>query len=162
MDSYLRIVGGRFDGNMKKAISISLSALLAAYVLTIFLPIDPDEARPGTRLYGEVAEGVVDWSVIDSGKLVTVQTSTWYLIPHSVTVTSWVADGNYYLGCGRCATKVWPTHIARNPEVVVKIDGKLYKGRAFLATGVERHTALTVPLGDDIPIGDEAYRVDLR
>ncbi len=57
----------------------------------------------------------VDWSFIERGTLVTVQTSPWHLIPHSVTVTSWVADGD-----------------------------------------------LSVPLGDDIPDGDEAYRVDPR
>ena len=147
---------------MKNAITISLSVLLAGYVLAIFLPLNPDEARPGTRLSGEAAEGEVDWSLIEGGKLVTVQTSTWYLIPHSVTVTSWVADGNYYLGCGGCVAKVWPTHIARNPEVLVKIDGKLYEGQAFLATGSERRTALGVPLGDDIPDGGEAYRFDPR
>ena len=147
---------------MKKTITISLSVLLSGYALAIFLPINPDEARPGTRLSGDTAEGEVDWSIIKGSKLVTVQTSTWYFIPHSVTVTSWAADGNYYLGCGRCATKIWPRYIARNPDVVVKIDGKLYEGRAFLATGSERRTALGVPPGDDIPDGDEAYRVDPR
>lgn len=136
--------------------------LIACYTLAIFLPVDPDEDRPGTRLSGDVVEDHTDWSFIDGSKLVTVQTSTWYLIPHSVTVTSWVADGKYYLGCGRCGTKIWPRHIARDPDVVVKIDGKRYKGRAFLATGAERRAALSVPLGDDIAEGDEAYRVDLR
>jgi hypothetical protein len=139
-----------------------LGILLACYAVAIFLPIDPEEDRPGTRLSGAVAEHPEDWSFIKDSKLVTVQTSTWYLIPHSVTVTSWVAEGKYYLGCGRCATKVWPTHVARNPDVVVKIDGKLYEGRAFLATGAERRAALGVPLGDEIPDGAEAYRVDLR
>ena len=147
---------------MNRAITISLSVLIAGYVLAIFLPVNPDEARPGTRLSGEVAQGGVDRSFIKGGKLVTVQTSTWYLIPHSVTVTSWIADDNYYLGCGQCATKVWPKHIARNPDVVVKIDGKLYEGRAFLKTGSERRDALSVPVGDDIPDGAEAYRVDPR
>jgi len=147
---------------MKKAATISLGSLLACYALAIFLPVNPDEARPGSRLSGDVAKGEIDLSSIKGVKLVTVQTSTWYLIPHSVTVTSWVADDNYYLGCGRCATKVWPKHIARNPEVVVKIDGKLYEGQAFLATGSERRTALSVPLADDIPDGDQAYRVDPR
>ena len=158
----IRHFSRRLDSNMKKAITISLSVLLAGYVLAIFLPINPDEARPGTRVSGEVAEGEVDWSSAKNSKLVIVQTSTWYFIPHSVTVTSWTVDGNYYLGCGRCATKIWPTHIARNPDVVVKISGKLYEGRAFLATGTERLMALGVPLGDDIPDGDEAYRVDPR
>ncbi|MCH8141767.1 MAG: hypothetical protein IH908_09255 [Proteobacteria bacterium] len=147
---------------MKKATTICLGSLLACYALAIFLPVNPDEARPGSRLSGDVAKGEIDLSSIKGVKLVTVQTSTWYLIPHSVTVTSWVADDNYYLGCGRCATKVWPKHIARNPEVVVKIDGKLYEGQAFLATGSERRTALSVPLADDIPDGDQAYRVDPR
>ena len=147
---------------MKKAATVSLSFLIVGYMLAIFLPVNPDEARPGTRLSGDVAKAEIDLLSIKGGKLVTVQTSTWYLIPHSVTVTSWVADDNYYLGCGQCATKVWPKHIARNPDVVVKIDGKLYEGQAFLATGSERRIALSVPLPDDIPDGDEAYRVDPR
>ena len=147
---------------MKKVIVASMSVLLLAYVLAVFLPIDPDEARPGTRLSGEVAEDDIGWSSVEGVTLVIVQTSTWYLIPHSVTVTSWVADANFYLGCGQCSTKVWATHIARNPEVVVKIDAKLYEGQAFRATGSERRRALSVPLGDDIPDADEAYRVDLR
>ena len=147
---------------MNKVIAASLSVLLLAYVLAIFLRIDPDEARPGTRLSGEVAEGDVDWSSVEGVMLVIVQTSAWYLIPHSATVTSWVADGNFYLGCGQCATEVWATHIAHNPEVVVKIDGKLYEGQAFRATGSERRRALSVPLGDDIPDADEAFRVSLR
>ena len=143
---------------MKKTIVIAAAALLAAYVLAIVLPVSPLEARPGTRLSGEPSKG--EWPPIKDSGLVTVQTSTWYLVPHSVTVTSWVAGEDYYLGCGRCATKIWPTHIARNPEIVVKVDGKLYEGRAFLVTGAERRAALSVPLGEDIPDGDEAYRVD--
>ena len=148
---------------MKKVIAICLSLLLLGYVLAIFLPVNPDEARAGTRLSGKIADSeVFDWAFFSNVELVTVQTSTWYFIPHSVTVTSWVAEDNYYLGCGGCAAKVWPKNIANNPEVVVKVDDKLYEGRAFLATGSERRIALSVPLGNDIPGGDEAYRVELK
>ena len=148
---------------MKKAIAICLSLLFLGYVLAIFLPVNPDEERAGTRLSGEIADSeVFDWSFFRNVELVTVQTSTWYFIPHSVTVTSWAAEDNYYLGCGGCAAKVWPKNIANNPEVVVKVGDELYEGRAFLTTGSERRIALSVPLGNDIPNGDEAYRVELR
>ena len=86
------IHGRKIRARMKKVIAASLSGLLTAYVLAIFLPINPDEARPGARLSGEVAEGDVDWSFIQGVTLVIVQTKTWHLIPHSVTVTSWVTD----------------------------------------------------------------------
>jgi hypothetical protein len=72
----IRHFSRRLDGNMKKAITISLSVLLAGYALAIFLPINPDEARPGTRLSGEAAEGEIDWSSVGNSKLVIVQTST--------------------------------------------------------------------------------------
>ena len=148
---------------MKKAIVIFLGVLLLGYVLAIFLPVNPDEARAGTRLSGEIADREdFDWPFFRNVELVTVQTSTRYFIPHSVTVTSWAADGNYYLGCGGCAAKIWPKNIAYNPEVVVKVNNKLFEGQAFLTTGSERQTALSVPLGNDIPNGDEAFRVELR
>ena len=80
---------------MKKAATVSLSLIIVGYMLAIFLPVNPDEARPGTRLSGDVAKGEINLSSIKGVKLVTVQTSTWYLIPHSVTVTSSVVDDNY-------------------------------------------------------------------
>ena len=92
---------------MKKAIMIFLSVLLLGYLLAIFLPVNPDEGRPGTRLSGEVADGeVIDRSFTGHTELVIVQTSTWYLIPHSVTVTFWVAEDKYYLGCGGVPRKI--------------------------------------------------------
>ena len=69
---------------MKKVMAICISLLLVGYALAIFGPINPDEARPGTRLSGEIADSeVFDRSFFTNGELVTIQTSTWYFIPHS-------------------------------------------------------------------------------
>ena len=150
---------------MKRATAILLATIGVLYVLAIFVPVDPVEARPGTRLTGsDVVEESVDWSFITGSKNIDVQTNTWYLIPHSVTTGSWVADGNYYVGCGGCASKRWPKNVARAPDVVLKVEGKLYRQRAILVTDpTEYQSSLSVPLGgEEIPEGTAVYRIDPR
>ena len=107
--------------------------LAALFVIAIFTPFDPDEQRPGTRLSGAlVNEPVDDWSFMKPGQKVWVQSNTWYLIPHSVTTISMVVDNELYIPCGWCDGKVWPTHVARDPNVVVKIGDKLYPRKAVV------------------------------
>jgi hypothetical protein len=149
---------------MKKATFIVVAVLLVLYVAAIFVPVDPVEQRPGTRLAGEWVETRdVDWSFVEGRKQIYVQSNTWYLVPHSVTTTSWVVDGEYYVPCGWCATKRWPRLVAADPNVVIKVDGKLYARRAVLIEDdADRRRILGVPDGDELPDAVEVYRMDPR
>ena len=104
-----------------------LLLLVAVYAAAALVPLDPEEQRPGTRLSGDhVYTPVSDWSFVQPGQKVWVQTNTWYGIPHSVTTVSFVVNDKLYIPCGWCATKRWPKNVAADPEVVVKIADKLY------------------------------------
>jgi hypothetical protein len=149
---------------MKKGVISLLAIVLGLYLLAVLVPIEPAEQRPGTRLSGDTVDsGTVDWSFIEGRKQIFVQTNTWYLIPHSVTTTSWVLDGELYVPCGACATKRWPRNVATDANVVLKIDEHLYERKAVLIVDPhEKHQILAVPHGHDLPGGVEVYRMESR
>ncbi len=147
---------------MRIAFSV-LGVLILLFAVALLVPIDPEERRPGTRLGGEVVEGAADWSFYEGRKKIYVETSTWYLVPHSVTTVSWVVDGELYVPCGNCATKTWPKYVVRDPDVRLKIDGKVYERKAVLIT--DPHAKMRfLGRGDhgDLPPGIEIYRMDPR
>ena len=111
---------------------LALGALaLGVYVAALWVPIDPEERRPGTRLSGSVASAPANWAErVQPRMQVWVQTRTWYGIPHSVTTVSFTLDGDLYVPCARCSTKRWPRNVARDPNVVVKVGDALYERKA--------------------------------
>lgn len=120
---------------MKRITAIAIGLIVVAYLAALAIPIQPDERRPGTRLAGELVESPVsDWSFLSGQHKIYVQTQTWYLIPHSVTTVAWVTDNALYVPCGYCDGKRWPKNVARNPNVRLKIDDKLYDRRAVRIT----------------------------
>ena len=101
---------------LKRIALVILSLLILVYLAAIFVPFDPKDRRPGTRLSGDLAEDQnPDWSFIEGRSRAYVETRTLYLIPHSITVSSWSTDGLLYVGCGACDTKYWPKNVARDP-----------------------------------------------
>ena len=149
---------------MKKAALIFAGLLIAVYIAAIFVPFEPAERRPGTRLGGDLAEEQdTDWSFLRGRNQIFVETRTWYLIPHSVTTVSWVVDDAFYVPCGNCDTKRWPKNVQRDPRVRLKIDGKLYERTAVRITDpAERGRLLSVPAGESLPEGVAIYRMDPR
>lgn len=117
-------------------IGLALALILViAYVFAMVAPIDPLEQRPGASLSGQmVTETNIDWSFLPSRTKIYLQTRTWYGIPHSVTTTSFVDDGVLYVPCARCDMKRWPKNVAADPNVIVKIDNRLYPRTAELIT----------------------------
>ncbi len=146
---------------MKKWLTIIGAALVALYLLALVVPINPEERRPGTRLSGDLVDNAnPDWSFMAPRQKIWVQTQPWYLIPHSVTTTSFVRDNVLYIPCGRCAGKRWPKNVAANPEVVVKIGEQLYRRRATrLEDPKQVMRTLNISLGDEMPDVD-LYRMD--
>ena len=149
---------------MKRAGLAFVGLLVTLYIAAIFVPFEPADRRPGTRLGGDLAEVQdTDWSFVSGRNEIFVETRTWYLIPHSVTTTSWVVGEVFYVPCGSCATKRWPKNVQRDPRIRLKIDGELYEREAVLITdAVERQRLLGPLFGERPPEGVAIYRMDPR
>ena len=145
---------------LKKAALAITGVLVLVYIAAIFIPIDPNEQQPGTRLSGNFADDQnPDWSFMEGRARAYIETRSLYLIPHSITVSSWSQNGQLYVGCRACDTKYWPTNVVRDPNIRIKIDDKIYKRRAVRLSDEERD-AIIEP---DKPIpGMGLFRIDLR
>ena len=150
---------------MKRAVLIVVAVLVAVYLVALVAPYEPDERRPGTRLGGPLAaEQDTDWSFREPGRMqIFVETATWYGIPHSVTTTSWIVDGDLYVPCNACATKRWPKNVARNADVRLKVGGEIYERRAVRITDdAERQRVFgALGAGADRP-GRWVFRMETR
>lgn len=129
MKMFLKVVGG---------IVLCLVLLLAVLRLT---GLEPNQRRPGLWLKGElVTTPVTDWSFTDQVPNVKLQTSTWYGIPHSVTINCVSYKGQLYLDSFYAAGLVYPhgrnwnENVARDPHVRIKIGDKLYDRTLVLVT----------------------------
>jgi hypothetical protein len=147
---------------MKRAVLIALAVLVLVYIGAIFVPLDPAGTRPGTGVSGNLAEiQNTDWSFLSDRNQIYVETRTRYLVPHSITVNSWVADGTLYVGCRACDAKYWPTNVARDDRVRLKIGDDVYERRAIRLNDELRRKALGVPAAEPLP--DMAvFRMDPR
>ena len=146
---------------MKRAAIIVAGLVVVAYVVAIFLPVDPEERRPGTRLGGDLAtEQDTDWAFLDGRTRAWVETRTRYLVPHSITVSAWADDGHLYVGCRDCDTKTWPKHVARDDRVRVKIGDAIYQRRAIRITDPAARAAILGPAASRP--GYAVFRMDPR
>lgn len=137
--------------------------VVAVLVVLFAVPIDPIERIPGTRLAGELAaDQNPDWSGY-TRRQIAVETRTGYGIPHSVTTTSWVTDGEFYVPCARCEGKRWPGNVARDDRVRLKIDGEIYERRAVRITDAEERLRVLGAVGRDGRGGTTAvFRMEPR
>jgi hypothetical protein len=91
---------------------------------------------------------------------VHLETRPWHGIPHSVTTILWRDGGFLYIPCAKCAEKHWPEIVAANPDVRVKISGRLYDLRMQkIEDDLERRQVLRVLGGADAPADVWAYRL---
>lgn len=87
----------------------------------------PTGLLPGGALAGEPAPNPTDWLFAgDSG---TIQLETDPDDPYSVNLAYTVMAGRLYLNAGGTETR-WARNIARNPDVRLRMDGRLYDLRA--------------------------------
>ena len=146
---------------MKRVVLILAGVAVAVYIALIYLPMDPVERRPGTRLSGDPASVQnPDWSFLQGRTQAWLETRTWYLIPHSITVSAWADDGILYVGCSRCDTKTWPKHVARDNRVRLKIGDENHLRRAVQITDpAELRAAMG---GREIGPGFALFRMEPR
>jgi hypothetical protein len=99
--------------------------------------------RTSPRSLAERRSGIgagIRLAFTNDADLVYVETKTWYGIPHSVTTTLVTSDGTLYVpslyqdGGEFPNERYWNKNIARDPDVRVGIDGKIYERRAALVT----------------------------
>jgi len=112
---------------MSRYMRASMACLVVATLLSGC--IDPKDARPGLALSGDRAEEApADWSFTDAHPEIAIQVATPYWIPHSVTIWCGSVGGELFLAARDPETKRWPGWVERDPEVVIRVGGKLYGG----------------------------------
>ena len=124
-----------------KVVGVIVVCLALLLVVTRITGLEPTLQRPGLWLSGElVTAPVADWSFTDNIPLIQIQTNTWYLIPHSVTINCISYQGKLYLysyyaaGLTYPHGRRWNEDVARDPHVRLKIGDKLYDRTLALAT----------------------------
>lgn len=125
MKTLLRIVG---------AIVICLIILLVVLRIT---GLNPHDRTPGLWLTGSlVTTPVTDWSFTDKVPTIKVQTRTWYLLPHSVTINCVAYNGQLYLTSVYPAgtPRSWNANVLRDPHVRIKIGDNLYDRTVVVVT----------------------------
>jgi len=131
------------------AASLVVLLVLALAVLRV-VGLAPKERRPGLWLTGElVTTPVADWTFTDAYANIFLQTRSWYLLPHSVTVTCTSLDGQLYLtsiyraGLQFPRDRLWNRNVMRDPRVRLKIGERLYdRTLALVQDPVERAAVL--------------------
>jgi hypothetical protein len=105
-------------------------ALLAACTL------EPSGERPGFGISGEVAhERVPDWSFTDPVEEILIETRSGFGLPHSVTIWCVAIDGELYVGASAPdfpKERRWVRNVRRDPDVRLKIAGRIYERRLEL------------------------------
>ena len=83
----------------------------------------PTGLLPGGALSGESSEAPRDWAF--AGNAGTIQLETNPLEPYSVNLAYTILDGRLYINAGGTETQ-WAKNIATNPEVRLRMDGRVY------------------------------------
>jgi hypothetical protein len=116
-----------------RVVGIILVCLVLLLVAARIIGFEPTLQRPGLWLKGElVTTPVADWSFTDKIPNIKIQTNSWYLLPHSVTINCISYKGQLYLysfyaaGLTYPHGRRWNEDVARDPHVRLKIGDKLY------------------------------------
>jgi hypothetical protein len=118
---------------MSRIVSFMARAILIA--LTAACSIDPSDERPGLGLSGEVhQQAVEDWSFTSDANEIFIETVTSYWIPHSVTAWCVIVGDELYVAADDADKKSWVANVARDPNVRLKIEGKVYEQKLVPVT----------------------------
>ncbi|HEY5646297.1 MAG TPA: hypothetical protein VIS76_10160 [Pseudomonadales bacterium] len=114
----------------------SIRFLVLGCLLLAAAGCEPQDRRPGLWLSGEIADTPKEWSFVADYPEIFVETRPWYGIPFSVTTVAAARNGKLYVPSiydGEKpfpGNKYWNSVIADNPEVRLKIGGRIYEMRA--------------------------------
>jgi hypothetical protein len=124
-----------------RRLALGFVALAVAAAVVWFGGLGPRGPIAGGWLWGEVVETRVDdWSFTNSVREVQLQTSIGPL-PYSVTIWN-LSDGpGFYVPSGDCSRR-WVRQVLADPDVRVRIDGKIYPLRARQVNDAETSARL--------------------
>ncbi len=114
---------------------VAFMACAITVALTVACSIDPSEERPGLGLSGEVhQQAVEDWSFTSDAYEIFIETVTSYWIPHSVTAWCVTVGNELYVAADDADKKSWVANVARDPNVRLKIEGRVYEQKLVPVT----------------------------
>lgn len=122
-----------------------LSTLRALLIVTTVIGLlagcEPKDRRPGTWLSGAVETApITDWSFVNDQMEVFIETRPWYGVPFSVTTVIAEIEGKVFVPsiyeqpADFPGSKYWNSVIADNPQIRLKVGGRLYEMTAGPAT----------------------------
>jgi hypothetical protein len=134
---------------IRLARSLALTAILPFALAAVLA--GPCGPIPGTRLAGpNVEEPVADWSFVGSGKACVLEVRP--ADPHSVRASCFARGRTLYVLSVLGSIKRWPAMVAEDPNVRVRIDGKIYPLKAIRITDpAERVRVLSPDDPSDFP-----------
>jgi hypothetical protein len=154
-----------------KTLGKVLLGLLACVILLLVVfritGLEPHNRTPGLWLKGAlVTTPVNDWSFTDNVPQIHIQTSTWYFLPHSVTINCMAYNGQLYVASVYPAGTPkhhWNDDVVRDPHVRIQIGNELYdrtlapvtdpaEREAVLQARAKKYPRLKIPPGAVIHI----------
>jgi hypothetical protein len=120
-----------------KIVGAMLVCLALALVVLRITGLNPHGRTPGLWLTGDVVTTpVTDWSFTEKVPNIELQTQSWYLLPHSVTINCLDYNGQLYVSSIFPAgtPRSWNDNVMRDPHVRIKIGDKLYDRTLSLVT----------------------------
>lgn len=155
---------------MKTLGKIVLGILICVAVLLVifrFTGLEPHNRIPGLWLKGNVVTTPVsDWSFTDKIPQIHIQTNTWYLLPHSVTINCIAYNGQLYVASvypSITPRHHWNDDVMRDPHVRLQIGDQIYdrtltpvtdpaERQAVLNARAKKYPLLKIPPGAVIHI----------
>jgi hypothetical protein len=113
---------------------IGLLFVLLGMLCTYYIALGPWAILPGGPLRGEVVQYPMDdWSFTNSIGEIQLETRDGGL-PYSVTTWCIAHAGKLYVPSRNASRKRWVANVVRNPEVRLRIGGRIYERHAVRVT----------------------------
>jgi hypothetical protein len=146
---------------LAKIVGSTIIGLIAVLMLTSFTGFEPKDCpptdksmsceMPGLWLKGEPATTpVTDWSYTDKIPQVKIQTQSWFLLPHSMTIWCAVYNGNLYVTSRRHG-RMWVDDIMRDPHVRLKIADQVFDRTLSVVDDPDEKAAVLQTKGKKYP-----------
>lgn len=117
----------------------AIGLLLVAMAATLSGCAEPFIVMAGGELTGEVTDPPADWSEFNDEEIIQLETRP--EDPYSVNIWMIASGPDLYVATGDDPTR-WSRIIEENPDVRVRIRGRIYELEAYRVEDVEEKTAI--------------------